>query len=134
MQFLLLLPPRFPLTHTPRPGCEEPTPGACAACRDLSAEPLPEAGLEAPAALAAVLSRRIAGELALDGCWDEKPLLAGGEVLAALGLAKAGPELGAWCDALLTWQLSHPGAGKAEARAWLEAHKGAAAPPAPEDS
>jgi hypothetical protein len=103
-----------------------------AACRDASAAPLPQPGLDASVSAAAALASRVEA-LQLEGVWDVKPLLSGGEVLAALALAKAGPALGAWLDALLTWQLAHPEAAKADALAWLEGHKGQAAPPAQEE-
>ncbi len=122
----------FTLADSPfSPGAagEAPEPEAVAACRDLSAAPLPAAAVASAATAAAALGARIT-QLGLEGVWDAKPLLAGGEVLKALALAKAGPALGAWMDALLTWQLARPGATKAEALAWLEQYKGQAAPPA----
>ncbi len=107
---------------------EAPEPEAVAACRELSAAPLAAEGVAAAAAAAAALAARIEA-LHLEGVWDAKPLVSGGEALAALALAQAGPALGAWMDALLTWQLAHEGADKAAALAWLAQHKGQAAPP-----
>jgi tRNA nucleotidyltransferase (CCA-adding enzyme) len=119
---------RSPLAVTLAPSGEEASPGACAACRDaVAAEP---AGVAAPSAAAAALAQRIGDTLALEGVWELKPLLSGGEVQAALELQRAGPALGTWLDALLTWQLAHPAASKADATAWLQQHKGNAAPPA----
>jgi hypothetical protein len=119
---------RAPHAVTLLPGGEEPQPGACAACRDEA--DADAAGVAAPAAAAAALAARIADTLGLEGVWDLKPLLSGGEVQAALALPKAGPALGAWMDALLTWQLAHPQASKADATAWLQQLQGSEAPPA----
>jgi len=111
-------------------GGEEASPGACALCRDAACEGAAPAGVGPPAALARALALRIAETLRLEGVWDLKPLLAGGEVQAALGLPKAGPALGAWLDCLLTWQLQHPDGAKQDATAWLQQFKGLEAPPA----
>ena len=86
-----------------------------------------------PAELAGVwspflgLGERAQG-LQLDGCWEAKPLLAGGEVQAALGMERPGPALGVWLEALVDWELEHPGGAKEEALAWL---RQAAPRPAP---
>ena len=121
---------RAPHLVTLLPGGEEPQPGACAACREESESEAQPAGVAAPAAAAAALASRIADTLGLEGVWELKPLLSGGEVQAALALQKAGPALGAWMDALLTWQLAHPAACKDDAIAWLQQLKGSDAPPA----
>jgi hypothetical protein len=118
---------RAPLAVTLAPSGEEASPGACAACRDAAAaEPT---GVAAPSAAAAALAQRIGDTLALEGVWELKPLLSGGEVQAALELQKAGPALGIWLEKLLTWQLAHPAASKQDATAWLQQHKGNATPP-----
>ncbi len=123
----------FPCATSPvNAAGEAPSPEAVAACRDASAAPLPQPGLDAAIASAASLAARVEA-LHLDGVWELKPLLSGGEVLSALALAKAGPALGVWLDALMTWQLAHPEASKADALAWMEGHKGLAAPPAQEE-
>ena len=57
--------------------------------------------------------------LGLDGCWDWKPLLTGGDVQQALGMTKPGPALGQWLDALLTWELDNAGGTKEQALKWL---------------
>ena len=57
--------------------------------------------------------------LGLEGCWEWKPLVSGGEAQKALGMERPGPALGVWLDALLTWELDHPGASKDDAIAWL---------------
>jgi len=107
------------------PTGQEERPGECAAAAELlpadaaepDGEPLsPE--LEAVCAPFAALAERC-DELRLDGCWDDKPLLTGGEVQAALGLERAGPALGVWLEALVDWQLEHPQASKQDAAAWL---------------
>jgi sugar phosphate isomerase/epimerase len=121
---------RAPHLVTLLPGGEEAQPGACAACREeAESSDAQPAGVAAPAAAAAALASRIADTLGLEGVWELKPLLSGGEVQAALALEKAGPATGVWLDALLTWQLAHPEASKADATAWLQQLKGRDAPP-----
>ena len=79
--------------------------------------PLPASLLPVAASCDAMVARCEA--LGLDGCWEWKPLVSGGEAQKALGMARPGPALGVWLDALLTWELDNPGAGKAQALAWL---------------
>jgi hypothetical protein len=104
---------------------EEACSGECAAAADLvppdAAEPggeLLSAELTAAFAPFAALGAR-ALALQLDGVWDAKPLLVGGEVQAALGMDRPGPALGVWLEALVDWQLEHPEADKAAAITWL---------------
>lgn len=89
--------------------------------------PLPPPLADAAAPFQALALRCDA--LQLDGVWDAKPLLTGLEVQHALGI-KAGPALGPWLDALVSWELEHPGEGKEQALVWLAQAAKATAPPA----
>eukprot|EP00160_Parvularia_atlantis_P000012 Unigene10007_Nuclearia_a/m.30568 Unigene10007_Nuclearia_a/g.30568 ORF Unigene10007_Nuclearia_a/g.30568 Unigene10007_Nuclearia_a/m.30568 type:complete len:270 (+) Unigene10007_Nuclearia_a:727-1536(+) len=61
--------------------------------------------------------------MGLQDVWNMRPLLDGGQVAALLGLPK-GPAIGALLQELLEWQLEHPRATEADARAYLLERKG----------
>ncbi|KAI8462676.1 MAG: hypothetical protein J3K34DRAFT_527577 [Monoraphidium minutum] len=57
----------------------------------------------------------------LADCWQWKPLLDGKEAMSALGMKKAGPQLGRVLAAAVDWQLAHPQGSKEECIEHLKA-------------
>jgi hypothetical protein len=118
----------------------EPSNGASGAASDCSGDHAGNGGASAAAAAAsgsrtadsgadAALADWVASvseletaaiAFGVDRAWSVTPLLNGPQSMEAIGMKKAGPQLGRLTTALLAWQLGRPQATEDEARAWLQ--------------